>query len=89
MATNSFDNKCSILAELWMNYREDDQMMDFMEYNDIGLPLAYLLMNEIVLPTESSQLYIDETYDLLVAALNVEDIEYDSLDEMLENAPED
>jgi hypothetical protein len=66
-----------------MNYREDDHLDDFMEYNDLGLPMAYLLMNEIVLPSEQSVLYIDETFDLLLSALSVEDKGFESLDELL------
>ena len=81
--TTDFSNKITILAELWMNYREDDHLDDFMEYNDLGLPMAYLLMNEIVLPNEQSALYIDETFDLLLSALSVEDKGFESLDELL------
>ena len=84
---NDFSNKISILAELWMNYRDDDQMKDFVEYNDLGLPLAYLLLNDIAVANENSEGYIDETYGLLVAALQVKDREYESLDEMLDSAP--
>ena len=76
-------NKITILAELWMNYRDDEELNDFIEYNDIGLPLAYLLMNEIVLPTEQSAIYINETYDLFVSSLTIEDRPWESLDEML------
>ena len=83
MAGNTFQNKVTILAELWMNYRDDDELKDFIEYHDIGLPLAYLLMNEIVLPSEQSAIYINETYDLFVSSLTVEDKEWQSLDEML------
>ncbi len=85
---NSLENKITILAELWMNYREDEDLQDFIEYNDLGLPMAYLLMNELVLPTDKSALYINETYDLLVGALGVPDKNWDSLDEMLTNQPE-
>ena len=80
---NSMQNKITILAELWMNYRDDDELEDFVEYNDIGLPLAYLLMNEIVLPSEQSAIYINETYDLFLGALGIPDKEWESLDEML------
>jgi len=85
---NSLENKITILAELWMNYRDDEELQDFIEYNDLGLPMAYLLMNELVLPTDKSELYINETYDLLVGALGVPDKNWDSLDEMLTNQPE-
>lgn len=80
---NVFSNKVTILAELWMNYRDDEQLKDFVEYNDLGLPLAYFIMNELVLPTKQSELYIDESYSLLVASLEADDIEYESLDELL------
>jgi hypothetical protein len=80
---NTFENKITILAELWMNYRDDEDLQDFVEYNDLGLPLAYFLMNEIVLPTSQSELYINETYDLFIASLQVADREWESLDELL------
>jgi len=82
---NTFENKITILAELWMNYRDDEDLQDFVEYNDLGLPLAYFLMNEIVLPTSQSELYINETYDLFIASLQVADREWKSLDEVLGN----
>ena len=80
---NTLENKVSILAELWMNYRDDEDLKDFVEYNDLGLPLAYFLMNELVLPTKQAEVYIDETYNLLIASLHVEDVEWTSLDELL------
>ena len=80
---NVFQNKITILSELWMNYRDDQELEDFINYNDLGLPLAYFLMNEIVLPTEQAEVYINETYDLLIASLTVEDKQWESLDEML------
>jgi len=80
---NDFSNKTTILAELWMNYRDDEQLKDFIEYNDLGLPMAYLLMNELVLPTKQSEVYVNETYELLISSLGAEDIEFESLDELL------
>jgi len=86
--TTNFLNKTSILSELWMNYRDDEALQDFVEYNDLGLPLAYFLYNELVLPTKQSEIYIEETFSLLVAALDVEDVGFESLDEMLGSANE-
>ncbi len=80
---NTFENKITILAELWMNYRDDEDLQDFVEYNDLGLPLAYFLMNEIVAPSQLAAVYIDETYNLFIASLGVEDKEWQSLDELL------
>jgi len=85
---NDFSNKITILAELWMNYRDDDQLKDFIEYNDLGLPMAYFLMNELVLPTKQSEVYVNETYDLLVASLGADDVGFESLDELLNSIQE-
>ena len=80
---NIFENKITILSELWMEYRDDEELNEFIEYNDLGLPLAYFLKNEIVLPTKQSEIYINETYDLLISSLTVEDKEFKNLEEML------
>lgn len=75
-----------ILADLWMNYRDDEEFQDFVEYNDLGLPLAYLVANDIVKITPLAETFIDETFRLLLAGLNVEDTGFESLDDLLNNA---
>ena len=80
---NNTENKISILSELWMNFRDDSSFKDFIEYNDLGLPLAYIILNDLAEMNDNSIMYIDETYDLFVAALDIEDKEWESLDEML------
>ena len=46
MSKTPFSNQCSVLGGLWLNYREEaetnEAWKDFFDYNDIGLPLAYL-----------------------------------------------
>lgn len=68
----NYQTKCNILADLWSNYREDEAFSDFIEYNDLGLPLAYFLregmVNEV---TTEGQKYINETFYLFIAALEV------------------
>lgn len=82
----SATNKIKILAELWMNYRDDDSFADFVEYNDIGLPLAYFVDSNIVDMTPRADLYLTETFDLLLASLGLEDEGFDSFEEMLVRA---
>jgi hypothetical protein len=85
MAT-SYENKCAILSELWLNYRDDEDFVDFVEYNDLGLPLAYALDAKIVESTPMAQGYIEETFDLLLAGLEIEeDTGFESIDELLED----
>jgi len=78
-----YSNQCDILAELWMNYRTDTEFQDFTEYNDLGLPLAYAISNNIVKSTEMAQRFIEETFDIFLAGLDVEDTGFETLDEIL------
>ena len=48
MATD-FSTKTAILADLWINYRDEGEFEDFIEYNDLGLPLAYLINTELLI----------------------------------------
>lgn len=82
--TTTFSNKCYILGELWLSYRDDEQFKDFIDYNDIGLPLAYMLDSKIVEPTEIAEQFINETFDLFLNALEIEDTGFDNLDDVLE-----
>jgi hypothetical protein len=84
MNQTAFTSKCNILSELWMDYRQDDQFKDFIEYNDMGLPLAYFLSQGIVEKTDISVNFINETFDILLAALNIEDSGFETLDEVLD-----
>lgn len=82
MATD-FSSKSAILAELWMNFRDDANLQDFFEYNDLGLPLAYVINTELAMPTEAGKIYVNETFDLLCAAIGVDpEGEYITLNEM-------
>lgn len=84
-----YSNRASILAELWMNYRNDAEFVDFIEYNDLGLPLAYAVAEDIVKSTERTETFINETFELFVAGLGLEDTGFESLDDLLSQADED
>lgn len=83
MDETTYSDKVSILADLWLNYRSDEDFLDFVEYNDMGLPLAYAIDNEIVESTDQAKKFIDETFDLLLTVLEVEDTGFESLDDLL------
>lgn len=81
--TTHYSNKCAILAELWMNYRGDKEFKDFIEYNDMGLPLAYFIDNKVVESTDIAERFVEETFDIFVVSLGLEDTGFESLDELL------
>lgn len=80
--STDFSKRCDILAQLWMGYRDDDDFKDFLEYNDLGFPLAYALSKEIAISTPEAEMLIDETWELFLQALGVEDTGYSSLNEV-------
>jgi hypothetical protein len=87
MATD-FSNICDILGKLYMQYRDDDQFSDFIEYNDVGLPLSYLSSENLCEPSDDGQRYIVETWDLFLTALNIKDTGFTTLEEMFAAAGE-
>lgn len=79
-----FEIKCEILSDLWMTYRTDTQFKDFIEYNDIGLPMAFAASEDMVAINERGKLFINEAFDLLLASLDIkEDTGFESLDDLL------
>ena len=38
-----FSDKCNVLAELWMDYREEEGFKEIMSYGDLGFPLAFAI----------------------------------------------
>jgi hypothetical protein len=78
-----FSKRCEILADLWVAYKGDEEMADFISYNDLGLPLAYAINTEIVPSTVKAELFIDETFELLLSGLELDDEGFDSLEDIL------
>jgi hypothetical protein len=78
-----YSSKCAILTELWVNYRNDEQFQDFIEYNDLGLPLAYAIAEGVVSSTELAQRFVEETFDVFLAGLDITDTGFENLDEIL------
>jgi len=79
----TFYNKTSILAEFWLNYRYDQDFKDLFDYCDISLPLSWGFANYIVNPEEPTDLavnLINEAWDLVLEALDVDRFIIDQLD---------
>lgn len=85
MPTTTFESKSLILGQLWINFKTDDEWMDFMVYNDLGLPLAFAFAEGIINHTPTLEQYINETWDLFIEALGVQDTGFDSIDELIDD----
>ncbi len=85
MNETTIENKIDILSEIWLNYRQDTEFTDFIEYNDLGLPLAYAISAQIVPITDRAKGFVEETFALLLAGLDIaEDTGFESLDDILQ-----
>lgn len=84
MATTDYSTKCKILAQLWMDYRDDDDFKDFIDYNDLGLPLSHFISEDLVKSTPKAEIFINETWDLFLQALEADpEQQYESLQDLL------
>lgn len=70
----NFSDQCGILGELWINYKEDKEFAAFIEYNDLGLPLAYMVAQGLVNEaTPLGEQYINETFKLFISGIGLEE----------------
>jgi hypothetical protein len=83
----AFSDKCGILGQFWFEFRDDEKLKDFIQYNDIGLPLAWFIATGVVTANPMAEDYINETFNLFLAALEVteeEVSEFDNLETILD-----
>jgi hypothetical protein len=79
-----FTRVCEILGSLYLNYKDDEELEDFMDFNDLGLPLAYLSAENLCQVSDDGARYIMETWNLFLQGLNLEDTgNWDNLDDLL------
>jgi hypothetical protein len=81
--TTPIEMQAVILTDLWLNYRQDEEFADFVQYNDLGLPLAYAMAEGIIPANDTVKKFVEETFDILLGALEIEDEGFETLEEML------
>ena len=89
-------SKVNVLATFWIYFSTEEglegfdgnfeDLFDFVEYFDVGLPLAYMEANGIATPTQRGRDFVDETFAGLLSLLGVSDYGFESLEEMLKRA---
>jgi hypothetical protein len=77
-----YSNRCNILSNLYLNYKDEEDFADFVEYNDLGLPLAHFIAEGIVSTTPMAEQYINETWNLFMGSLGIEDTGFSDLEEI-------
>lgn len=78
-----FADKTGVLAQLWIDFREDEDFSAFMDYNDIGVPMAYYVAEGLVNGlTALGEQYVEESIDMMFKLLDITEAEVDELDEI-------
>lgn len=85
-----FVTQCVILGELYENYKDEKDFKAFIEYNDLGLPLAYLTAQGLVVEvSDDGRRYIADTFEMFIKSIKLTEddiLEGMTLDEVLEIA---
>ena len=82
----NFADRCGILGQFWDDFKDDPTVKPFMEYNDVGLPLAWFIATGVVTPLPMAEEYINETFAMFLSAMEVEEedvVDVDNLDDLL------
>ena len=53
-----------------------------MEFNDLGLPLAYFVSENLCEVSDDGVRYINETWELFIASLEIEDTGFTNLEDV-------
>lgn len=77
-----FTKVCEILGSLYINYRDEEELKDFIDFNDLGLPLAYFVSENLCQVSDDGARYITETWTLFLVSMDLQDTGWDSLDQM-------
>lgn len=81
--------KAQIIVEFVEMKAENEEFDDFFSYNDLGIPLAVAVSNDLCELNKRGIDILEETYLLLLTELRVDDVnsEYEDLDEIIEDSP--
>lgn len=83
-----FDTRVEILANFWHTYRDEEEEKDFIDFHDLGLPLAFMLANDFVykasIEDTPAEELIHETFELLLKHWDIsEDTGFQELDDVV------
>jgi hypothetical protein len=66
MSKTLFSSKVEILSQVWVRYKSDSSRsegwLSFFDWNDVGLPMAYLAFSEFVTIKRDKKYFIEETW---------------------------
>ena len=84
--TTGYEVICELLADVWMEYRDDEAFSDIIEFADIGFPLAWAISNGVVPNTEQAEDFVRSTWEMLLVLLKIEDTGFETLTDLFDTA---
>lgn len=82
---NTMDNstKAEILVQFTQDNFNDEVYEDFFDYNDLGIPMAIAVMQEMVILTDAGEELLEETWKELCLLFGANpDEEYENIDDV-------
>lgn len=83
-------HRCEVLSTLWTFYRdtEDEAWAEFFTWADVGLPLSYMLHQELATATVEGTGVIDETWNAFCEMISIDPAaDYPTLKDAFEASP--
>jgi hypothetical protein len=82
--------KVRILAQLHRDWSKDEEFTDFVAFNNVSLPLAYMDDEGLAEPTAEGEKFIEHAFEMLLEYLGVDDAEiaFETVDDMMDARPE-
>jgi len=75
--------KAEILIQFTQDSFNDDVFEEFFDYNDLGIPIAIALVQEMIILTDKGEELINETWNELCTMFGVDpEKEYESIDDL-------
>lgn len=75
-------DKAGIIGQLWIEFRNDEDFTAFMEYNDLGCPLAYMVAEGLIKELSPvGEEMLEETFKMFLQLINITEEDVDALPE--------
>lgn len=84
MPKTSYEHKVQILGKFWLQCRSDNDLQEFLDENDLGLPVAYALSTGMVEGGAEAKELIEESFERVLESMGIEDRGFSTLAEVLQ-----
>lgn len=79
-----YKQKAQLIIEFTEQELGNEQFDDFFDYNDLGVPVAIALVNNLITLTKDGEVLIDETYQELCNLFDADPNEdYQDIDDLI------